>query len=226
MKKVYAVLFLALSVWSCKPADTEPASDYDYFPLEKGNFVIYDVTQTQYALAQDSVQSQYQIKELVADAFTGLDGESSFRLERYRRNSQQQAWAIDSVWTARRTLNQAIRTENNVPYVKLWFPVYPKQTWNGNVLNSNDPDEYEVTQKDQPLKIGSNDFSKTLTVVQENKVSAIDLVNRKEIYAKGVGLIYRERTELYYCQSAACFGQNKIDFGTRFIQQISSYGKE
>ncbi len=71
-----------------------------------------------------------------------------------------------------------------------------------------------------------NNFPETVTVLQESKSTEIDFLNRQETYAKGIGLIRREQTELYYCQSANCFGQKKIEFGTRFIQQISSYGKE
>ncbi len=227
MKKLVVLALASLALWACNPSRNDPQSaGYEYFPLEKGNYVIYDVRTTQYAIAQDSSVSRYQIKEVVADSFPSLDGQASFRIERLRRNSESQAWSIDSVWTARRSADKAIRTENNIAYVKLVFPTYLDQRWNGNQLNGLEAKEYRITQVNEPLSVETNNFPETVTVLQESKSTEIDLVNRQETYAKGVGLIRRERTELYYCQNADCFGQKKIEFGTRYIQQISSYGKE
>ncbi|PKK37614.1 hypothetical protein BWI96_03835 [Siphonobacter sp. SORGH_AS_0500] len=210
MKKLLAFLFVGLSFWACNPSKNDPQSaGYEYFPLEKGNYIVYDVTATQYAIAQDSTTSRYQIKEVVADSFPSLDGLASFRIERFRRNTSDQAWSIDSVWTARRTIDKAIRTENNIPYVKLTFPTYLDQRWNGNQLNGLDEKEYKVSRIHESMGVGGNNFPETLTVLQESKSTEIDLVNRQETYAKGIGLIRRERTELYYCQSASCFGQKK-----------------
>ncbi len=227
MKKLFVFALVGLALWACNPSRNDPQSaGYEYFPLEKGAFIVYDVTATQYAIAQDSAVSRYQIKEVVADSFPALDGQTAFRIERFRRNTEAQAWTMDSVWTARRTLDKAIRTENNIAYVKLAFPTYLDQRWNGNQLNGRDAKEYRVAKINEALTVGTNNFPETVTVLQESKSTEIDFLNRQETYAKGIGLIRREQTELYYCQSANCFGQKKIEFGTRFIQQISSYGKE
>jgi hypothetical protein len=47
---------------------------------------------------------------------------------------------------------------------------------------------------------------------------------RTEYYAKKVGLIYKEWQIYTYDQ--ASLGQFKIETGSHYIQQISSYGKE
>ncbi|MFT4030980.1 MAG: hypothetical protein QM669_01030 [Siphonobacter sp.] len=230
MKKLYLLLslgLLGLGIWGCSNASLEPSTlGYDYFPLEIGRYVIYDVTETTYTLTQDSSTSNYQIKELISDSFTSLDGSISYYIQRYRRASSTASWAIDSVWSARLDIDKAIRTENNLPYVKLFFPIRDGQSWNGNALNSYDADDYEMESVGKTLTFGSNNFSETLTVVQQNDSSLVDLHRRNEIYAKNVGLIYREKTEYYYCNDADCLGTGQIDYGTRYVQKVSSYGKE
>jgi hypothetical protein len=219
--------FLLAALAGCSPTEPRPeALGYAYFPLETGAFLEYDATETQYALTGPPTTRTYQIREVVGEAQPDATGAPTFRLERYRRAGDTQPWRIDSVWTARQTPELALRTENNLPFVKLIFPLAEGQRWDGNALNGRGPDPYELRELHRPRAVGAQTFDRTLTVVQQNDSTLVSLDRRTEIYAEAVGLVYRERTQFFYCNAPACLGQGRIDFGTQVIYRIRSYGKE
>ncbi|SDM57353.1 hypothetical protein [Siphonobacter aquaeclarae] len=224
MKKIYLLLLLGLSIWACRNTGTEPETGYDYFPLEKGNYVIYDVTQIDYVINQNPDTSRFQIKERVGDSFTALDGLMSYRIERYRRESEQQVWAFDSLWTARRAIDRAVRTENNVSFVKLIFPARNGQTWNPNILNTQDSLRSIILNEGEPVTIGTQTFDKTLTVQVQNKQTLTDSIIHKEVYAKTIGLIQSDITRVVTCIPDCAV--SKISYGIKYKQRIVSHGKE
>jgi hypothetical protein len=219
--------WLLVGLTACTASEPTPdALGYAYFPLETGAFVMYDVTETQYALTGPPTTTQYQLREIVRERFEDATGQPAYRLERYRRSTAAQPWRVDSVWTARASVEQAVRTENNVPFVKLLFPVSEGQTWNGNALNALGPDEYRLRDLNRPLRIGEQNFDRTLTVVQQNDSTLVSLDRRTEIYAEALGLVYRERTQFFYCNTPDCLGKGNIDFGTQVIYRIKAHGNE
>jgi len=199
---------------------------YDFFPLETGRFIEYDVQEMQYPLARPPVLTTYQVKERIGEAFTQTEGIASYRLERFRRSDERQSWLLDSVYTLRRETTRALRTEHNVAYVKLVFPVSEGLRWNGNAFNARDSETYELRNLDQPFRVGTQTFARTLSVLQREDSSLVSLQRRNECYARNIGLIYRENTQVFYCNSPDCLGKGTIDFGTKLIYRIRTYGKE
>lgn len=223
----FLLLALLTLLGGCSPAEPTPeALGYAYFPLETGAFVVYDVTEKQIALTGTPTTTTYQLREVVREQFEDATGQPAYRLERYRRATTTQPWRIDSVWTARQTPEQAVRTENNLPYVKLIFPVSEGQTWNGNALNGRGNDVYTLENLDRPQTVGAQRFERTVTVIQQNDSTLVSLDRRTELYAETIGLIYRERTQFFYCNAPDCLGKGKIDFGTQVIYRINAHGKE
>lgn len=201
---------------------------YEYFPLEKGQYRIYDVNSTEYFFSAENITRNYQLKEFVADTFENLEGGVSYRLERYTRDNDEEEWALDSVWTARSNATQAIQVEHNLPLLKLVFPFRENKTWDVNALNDKEDDEQVMVNLFQPLI--TNDevvHEKTVTVIQEEVTNNILFWDvRKEVYGEGVGLVYKEITQLEYCADADCLGQAIIEAGIEYKQQIREYGKE
>lgn len=224
---VFAVLGLALR---CAPDFKDPAPaevrlGHDFFPLEIGQFIEYDVVETHYSLLSPPVTKTSQLREVVAATLTNASGQSAYRLERFRRDSDAQPWRLDSVWTARREPERAVKTEGNASFVKLIFPTADGQRWNGNALNDRGANEYQIRRFDQPTSLNGQNY-RTLEVVQREDSSLVSLERRLERYARGVGLIYQENTALFYCNSAACLGKGTVDFGRQTIYRIRKHGKE
>src|SRR5690349_21327957 len=125
-KAIPSVWFGLLLLFSAcsKMADVQPNQlGYDYFPLETGQYLLYDLTDVTYSLSAPPVTAHYQVKETVKEVFTDLAGQESYRIERSIRSQITDPWELDSVWTARRTATNAIREENNVAFVKMVFPL-------------------------------------------------------------------------------------------------------
>jgi hypothetical protein len=63
-----------------------------------------------------------------------------------------------------------------------------------------------------------------LQVKQEDTEDLLIKDKRLEIYGKDVGVIYKEVTDLEYCDDVDCFGQQEIKKGIIYKQSILSYG--
>jgi hypothetical protein len=234
MKKRY-LYFLLLSflltnctkTTECCGTDTSVVNpDSPFFPTEDlGFYTIYDVVETNYALTSPTVVKKYQLKEQIQSIFTDSEGGKSTRIERFRRNDALTEWKIDSVFTAKKIADKVTKTENNQTFVKLIFPFRENLKWDGNLYNNAGKDDYVLKNVYLPFKIDTKQFDNTVTVIQQNDSTLVDLKKRTEVYAKGVGVIFREKTSLFYCDKPECIGKAKIDFGTRYIQTINSYGK-
>ncbi|MBD2754216.1 hypothetical protein [Spirosoma validum] len=218
-------LFLLLG---CQSATTEPmASGYDYFPLETGRYVVYDVQEQQYLINTSPIQRTYQLKEVAGKAYTDVTGQTAFRLMRYRRSAVNQPWQADSSWSARLVNNEAIRAENGLDFVKLLFPVQNLLTWDGNQRNAADSDDYKMCNVGQVYYVQGRQFDQTVTVVEQDDSTLIGQDKRIDVYARQIGLIYKERTQLQFCKATpACTGRSQIEYGIRQVYRINTYGKE
>ncbi len=193
-----------------------PQTGAEFFYPSIGKSNVYEVTETQYTLTTTPIIKTYQLKELAASFFQDTDGKQTLRIERYRRENDSQNWAIDSVFTAKKDIDKALKTENNVTYVKMIFPVKDGVKWDGNLFNNLMTDTYEMKNVRKPFL----DYPNTMTVVQQNDSTLVDLKKRIEVYAEGVGMIYQEKTNVSYCNTGDCLGKGKIDFGTKRILKI------
>lgn len=227
---IVALLFLVGLFSACTPKCNDCQNQLkgtEFFPLEVGYFIEYDVNEEEVNLGRPVIARQYQIKELVAESYTDPVGKTAYRIARFRRNLGSQRWQPDSTITLRLQADHAIRNENGQDFVKMVFPPSEKLLWNGNIYNTLGEDSYELKKINQPLKIGGTTFDRTATVVQQNDSTLVNQDKRIEIYAAEVGLIYRERINVQFCSSTpACVGKAQIDFGTRQFVRFRKAGKE
>ncbi|RAJ94489.1 hypothetical protein LX87_04376 [Larkinella arboricola] len=206
---------------------TEPqAPGYDYFPLEAGSYRIYDVTEQRFALNGTPTTQTYQLREVTTDSQTDPANGTAFRIERYRRANEQASWQPDSVSSVRLSDDQLLRTENNVVYLKLVFPLTDQLQWNGNAYNTLGEDNYQLRHTGKSFNILNQTFPQTATVIQQNDSTLVNQDKRLEVYARNVGLIYREKVQLQFCSSTpSCVGKAQIDYGIRYYMRLRSYGK-
>ena len=222
-----SILSVALILTSCEN-DLAPQAlpEHDYFPLQSGHFVVYDVEETRYALNASPVTLRYQLKETVGAPYLDAAKQTAHQLVRSRRGADDQPWLPDSLWTARLINNEAIRAENGQDIVKLIFPLNDFLIWNGNRHNAREADGYELRNTGQPYRVLATEFPETVTVVAQDDSTLIALDKRLEVYARQVGLVYKETTRLSYCAESACLGKAQIDYGTRKIYRLRDYGQE
>lgn len=224
---LFAVLLTTLALTGCE-TDLAPQAlpEHDYFPLQTGRFVVYDVEETRYALNANPVTQRYQLKEVTGPAFLDAARQTAYQLIRSRRTASDQPWLPDSLWTTRLSTNEAIRAENGQEIVKLVFPVSDFLIWNANRHNTREADGYELRNVGLLFRVQATEFPETVTVVAQEDSTLIALDKRLEVYARQVGMVYRETTRLSYCAESACLGKAKIDYGTRQIYRLREHGQE
>lgn len=238
MRKAPAILLAILllsTVFSCKKTDNYQVDyKYAYFPSDTGRYVIYDVDSVTFdgfytPPKVDTVH--FQLMELTESIFNDNSGRPTMRIERYRRADSTQAWTIWNVWTANRTTTTAERFEDNLRFIKLIFPPNTTTTWKGNSyldINDNlawmDDWDYQITELDAAKSINGLNFDSTLTVLQHDEENLIEKKYGQEVYAKNVGLVYRQLLHLKK-DVTATFPEGSND-GFIYTMKVHAYGQQ
>lgn len=190
--------FFVLFAVSCKKDSTTPEFHEQYFPLNEGHFVIYDVTEINHDI-DNAVQhdtSFYQLKTVVGDTILDNLGRVARKYFRYVRSSSNGDWVLKDVWTT--ILNGTILelTEENQRIVKLVFPPSANKEWNIYSYTSMPELEAHYESIHVAKNLNGFQFDSTLTVEQEDFFSMVDYRRKYEVYAKHVGLIKKVYKDL------------------------------
>jgi len=225
--RIWALVIAVWSVSACNESqEPDPlATGQRYFPLEIGDYRTYQVNRITFSTLNPTDTATYQLKEVVADSFH-VQQDPVFVLHRFSRDTTEDSWQLDSVWTARRDQNHAIVVENNIPFVKIVFPIRLDKIWDGNLFNTLPEDEYQITEMDGQLEVPAGDFTSLLTIFENNDPDTLIAQDiRQSVYAPEIGLIYKKSSILNYCNTDPdCLGM--LEFGTKFEQTLIEYGKE
>lgn len=225
-KYIFLFFFGLIFIIGCEDSVESPIDDYSYYPLEVGRFQTYTVSETIYSVSAQEISKKYFIKERIAEILTDTEIRKVFKLERLKRLNSNQNWQIDSVMKVEWQPDRILRTENNLSFLKLIFPIQKSMQWNQNLYNTLP--KVELTSSLQKnVVIGSKNYTDVVSVVERSDSSAISKTKRYELYAPQIGMIYKENTTLEYCQAMpACIGKGIIDAGIRRIIVLESYGIE
>ena len=222
--KCFGIVVLCC-IASCKEESLEPIPySYEYFPVEYGRYIIYDVDSVYHSdndnNNDDSVYSwHFQVKEKIDSSFIDGQGRVAQRILRYRRDNSSDPWNFLSVWTQTRTTNAAYRFEENIVFHKLSFPVNTGIYWDGNDSNTLSEEIYTYEDIHASRVINAMPFDSTLSVMQRNDDNFVEKIYGYEVYARDIGLIFKQRDNLRK-QSGL------VVFGTEFKMTVHSYGIE
>lgn len=231
---IFFTIVLLVFVNSCKLKTIDPDAvdvGYDYYPLEIGSYIIYNEYDTIYDPSKVT-DTLYHVKEIVHRSY--MEGmEEKFEIYRFTKKVTDSDWPLqpDSLWTVVKNSNQLLRTESNIEYIKLVFPVKEGKAWNGNAKNTSgeftSSDKfYKMINLNKPYTINNIVYPNTLKMVISNQSDPIVSKDiRYDIYARGIGFVKKDYTVYYYKQEAS-FPPRTIDYGSRKIMEITSYGKE
>jgi len=193
---------------------------WNYYPVEVGASHVYQVKGVRYINYLDSTSFEYLLKETVVDSFQNLENGISYTLLREKKYDSDD-WVTDSVWSIRKDALRVILVENNVPIIQLSFPVEENKVWNSNALNDHDTDEFEMVALSAPFSVSGVDFSKTLTVIQEELTedTYVKYISQKEVYAEDKGIVYKENVVLEYEQDKF-YGDQVVESGIKYYQYL------
>lgn len=226
IKKAYYLTLIIAGFVSCNEAlAPESASlGYEYFPINTGDVRIYDVLRIDHNVDFSIDTTRYQLKEVVGDTFVS-GGEESYRIERFTRLNETEEWLLNSVWSTRINAYQAIVVENNVPIIKLSFPLEEDRRWDGNAMNTKTYDEFKMVNLGRPANIDDLVFSETVEMIKEEALDPTQTVTdnfHKEFFARDIGMIYRVDIDKTYCTGSPC-AETKIAFGLEIEYKLIEY---
>lgn len=215
-------LLLVMIFTACNKTDSyNSASISDYINLEVGKYIHYRLDSTRYInYGQKDTVIHYDAKDVVEAAITDNAGKPGFKIVRYLRDTASQSeydWfpvATIQVYPSRQGLEWV---EENFRYQKLKIPIQEGYNWKGNAyidVIALDPsvdinwdyrylDDWDYTYSNvgEPF-VGWNNvlIENSITVNQRdetindpNDPSVYSEQNfSKEVYGKGIGLVYRE----------------------------------
>lgn len=211
--------FFLIIINSCKPIVYEETNFfYDYYPLQIGQEKEFFVTNIVHnSFGKDT--STYYLKEIMTEYNINLEGDTVYKVERYWKLDSSLSYEIKDVWTSKKNLSVACLNEENITYTKLIFPLSLNIYWNGNAYNNLGYQEYFVESLNVPFKINNQIFDSTVTVIQNYKSNLLEFENAKEIYAKGIGLIYKEDVQVEINSG----NLSDIAQGYEYYQEIINY---
>lgn len=230
------VLLLLILLLGCSSREILPKrTGHEYVPVRTGAWWQYAVTETTISAVNGQSNTLYDLRVEVIDSVDG----GTFILQRMTRLQGATDWEAAETWSARVTDFQYVLQEGNVPFVRMQFPLAEGKSWNGNALNtlggtdlcsdgSYACDNYETAGLQSPFEIpGTLGYDDTVTITENDEDDPIvgkDL--RQSVYAKDIGMIYREEIHLEYCTVGTCIGEQVVENGTIVRLSLTSYGHE
>ncbi len=243
MKKKLLIAVLSCSfLSSCYKEDTElPFIGYEYFPIELGKFIEYQVD----SIWQDDVigetgsgEVHYLLRDVNESKFTDEESREAVRVERYWKQDVLESWTVKDIWHRVSTSKIAEQNEENIIFIKHNFPVKEEKTWDGNARNTllslqelyaqqSVPETWEYTYMNvhEPYTINGFDFDSTVTVLQLDRPAIFGLnVFAQEVYAKDIGLVHKQLM-MYKIQPSQSNPTDKDTVGFSFEMVITDYGE-
>lgn len=219
MKKLFSLIFIGI-LTACGDSEEPMAFDsgYDYYPTSSGAERIYDVEEINFDLFGPDT-SRYFLREYISDSILSDQVSITYVLKREKRTSELEEWESDSLWSVRKTESYVIVTENNLPLVKLSFPVSEGRTWDGNAFNSLQEEGYRyetVSQESVDSLFTSNEVIRV--VISDVEKNLVSQDQRSEVYAKGIGLVEKNYIAINFC-TVDCDSVGQVQSG-RILNQV------
>lgn len=227
---VLAFLISLFSVISgCETSEINPVespSGREFYPAQVGDFRIYRVDTIEYTFTGQKNQGTFFLKEKISDTLPDQEGAKVYRIELYSTLDTNSNWNLDSVWSVRVGRDKIIKTENNRPIVKLYFPLEEGSRWDGNQYNPLQDSSSIFWFKVQNLgKLISykNRVIESVEVIQKIDSNCVNFSYFTEIYFKNIGLGYKRKT---YFDYESCTGVPTIEQGKSFEYFLIKNGIE
>ncbi len=226
----FAILLSILAVAtfvSCQkenivPDDIEYAADKQFFPLQTGKTLIYKVTEINIDKPSDYYDTAiYYLRERIDIPIIDNEGDTAYRIERFKSASSNYFWKISDIWEAKLTDKSAEKVEENERIIKLKFPLKIGNTWNGNLKNELDDNVCTVSSMTETYTHGNINLDSCLLITRDSTITQISKIYDCEIYAKGIGLVYKEFTDIN--SQEVIYGvpiEDRIHRGSLYIQEL------
>ncbi len=216
LSKLASLFFISCLLQACSDKKIEMSTPplSDYFPLTVGKYITYRLDSTNTTqFGADTAVTHYRVRNKVDAEITDALGRSAYRILRTISDSAGSTGYTNNntFMVSPQATDWIEKVENNLRFMSLRFPIQEGFEWKGNsfidALSVNSPVRYlydwnYVYQNvGQPFTVRGRTFENTITVLQRNEEfpeGPFDPAQPYkqwdysiEVYAKGVGLIYK-----------------------------------
>ncbi len=180
--------------------------------LRVGKSFLYRLDSTLYVSFGTVIKvNSYIAKDSIAATFQDNEGRTSYIVHRYLTDTlQQQPFVYNSDYYITPTSNNIqVVDAGNLRFIKLAAPVTTGTTWQGNSYISTSADtlsylsgwQYQYQNINMPYAVLAGSIDSTITVFGVNEPTTVQPFDPNlfqsnlysaEVYAKGIGLIYKE----------------------------------
>ncbi len=237
MRKLSFLIITAALIFSaCKKSTDDFALTpvTDYFPLQVGKYITYDLDSTIFINfgTKDTV-IKYQVKHQVDAQITDNLGRPAYRIIRYIRKTAANPWTADNTFMAVADGGTLEFVENNMRFIKLKAPIREGFSWKGNSyidiygLNVRYLEDWDYTYDSLNTKItlGALTIDSTLRVAERDEVlgnpsdpSSYHEINYSaEKYGKNLGLVYRNFLHIEYQPPRPGVGAFRQGYGVKMV---------
>lgn len=240
MKQKSLILFILFAFISCGEETIEvdgSVEGKDYFPVDLGREWIYQTDSIVYDESKGIIDtlSGY-VREVISESLS--DG--TFIITRSYTKDLTEEWEITDIWSGRIEDRKAVRTEENLSFIKLVFPPNKSSQWDGNALFDENVEttvagepiqpyqgwDYEIVSIDGTYSQDTISVSNIVEVLQVDVVSVIDRRYSLERFAKNIGLV-EKKMMILDCQCSSVPDsvpwEEKAEKGFILTQKLISY---
>ena len=217
---LFILLVGTFLLFSCKKETEEFQTDslLDYTRLQTGKYITYRLDSTVFVnFGRDTEIHSYQEKHVVDQQITDNEGRTGYRVFRFLRDTAGlEPWAPTGTYVITPTSNTIEVIEDNLRFIKLVSPIQLDNTWKGHRFLPDEPYssqysfqndfdmadwEYTYTGINETINLNGQTINDVLTVDGINVSSNVPVTDinsygfidyMKDMYAKGIGLVYQE----------------------------------
>jgi hypothetical protein len=227
---IYGLVFVIISCTKTVEVDPNPKDSYLYFPIEVGDSKVYQKVTYSYAVGQKERIDSVLVKEIIKSKSIS-NNETYYVVERQAKGKNDLFFKPELVYQIITNPKQVIKAERNVYTVLLHYPIYAGSTWNINEINGRDKIEAEIVDYGKlPSRLITD--KNVIRVLADSTNNLINFKVNQNIFAKNIGQIYSEFTDVEYCQDSEdpnpvtnCTGKFIKESGKREFITLIEYGK-
>ncbi|MDX2360243.1 MAG: hypothetical protein QNK23_05525 [Crocinitomicaceae bacterium] len=220
MKYFYLILvLLSICFTACKQEDP-PKFHFEYFGMEEGRYVVYDVVEIFHDDAQQAHDTtRYQMKTLWADVYIDNEGREGREYIIFKRDDATLPWGLTDVWHGVFDGIRGELIEENQRRVKLVFAPTTAKEWDANAYNLDEYQECYYRDIHGDTILNGAHLDSTLVVEMMSIKHALYDRRIYEVYKKHVGLVYK-----HYKYNTHFFASPVVDFGTELYMTYVTTG--
>ena len=223
-KIIGLLTIVGLLMFSCKKEKDKVDFHFDYFGIEEGRFIEYDVVQITHDLKLNKHDTlNYRLKTKIGDTVVDNSGRVANKFYRSFFDTLFQDYIVKDAWTIIIDDFRGELVEENQRIIKMIFAPTRFKEWNINSFTDTFPEQLAYYQDiHKPKVINGFSFDSTVTVEIDSTFNLVQYKRKYDVYAKGIGLVKKHFQDLIIKN----FDYKDSLTGTELFYTIRGFGFE